>query len=184
MDFLDFIRKVAEERKAQGFVAKGGKGSGWFAPPRGTHRKGKRGQPKKRGLAADYSPPKKIRNAKGKLIKPPTEFFRGIVPGETKRIKTGNKGWDSYLFVADNRKSALFYGSSIQRIRAKPEAKILYEGTKTYRSLSRGLKGSMLDIVSGVAERAQKEGFDAVWYLKQTDVGTAILNAGAFEVID
>jgi len=39
--FLDFIRKVHEERKARGFVVKGGLGSGWFAPPKGTHGKGK-----------------------------------------------------------------------------------------------------------------------------------------------
>jgi len=38
MDFLDFIRKVAQEKKEQGYVVKGGKGSGWFGPPGGgTH---------------------------------------------------------------------------------------------------------------------------------------------------
>jgi hypothetical protein len=40
MDFLDFIRKVHEERRARGFIVKGGPGSGWFAPPKGTHGKG------------------------------------------------------------------------------------------------------------------------------------------------
>jgi len=42
MTFLDFIRKVHEERKAWDLVIKGGKGSGWFAPPKGTHSKGKK----------------------------------------------------------------------------------------------------------------------------------------------
>lgn len=37
MDFLDFIRKIHEERKARGLVIKGGEGSGWYAPPKGTH---------------------------------------------------------------------------------------------------------------------------------------------------
>jgi len=37
--FLDFVRKVARERRKKGFVIKGGKGSGWFAPPKGTHTK-------------------------------------------------------------------------------------------------------------------------------------------------
>lgn len=39
--FLDFIRKVTKERRGRGFVVKGGKGSGWYAPPKGTHGKGK-----------------------------------------------------------------------------------------------------------------------------------------------
>lgn len=41
--FLDFIRKAHEEKKARGLVIKGGPGSGWFAPPRGTHGKGGKG---------------------------------------------------------------------------------------------------------------------------------------------
>jgi hypothetical protein len=45
--FLDFIRKVHEERKARGLIIKGGKGSGWFAPPKGTHGKGKKDGGKK-----------------------------------------------------------------------------------------------------------------------------------------
>jgi len=42
MTFLDFIRKVhKEKRERQRFILKGGKGSGWFAPPKGTHGKGR-----------------------------------------------------------------------------------------------------------------------------------------------
>ena len=38
MDFLDFIRKVHEEkREREKLLVKGGKGSGWYAPPKGTH---------------------------------------------------------------------------------------------------------------------------------------------------
>jgi len=39
-DFLDLVRKVARERKRREYVQKGGEGSGWHAPPEGTHTAG------------------------------------------------------------------------------------------------------------------------------------------------
>jgi len=44
--FLDFICKVHKERRErERFIIKGGPGSGWFAPPKGTHGKGTSGKP-------------------------------------------------------------------------------------------------------------------------------------------
>lgn len=41
--FLDLVRKAAQERKQREYVSKGGKGSGWFGPPKGTHGGGAKG---------------------------------------------------------------------------------------------------------------------------------------------
>ncbi len=134
-------------------------------------------------MADNYTPPKYIENLKGQRVVPPRHFFRASNPGDERRIKTGATEWDSYLFVADSEKSASPYGSHITRVVAKPYAKILYEGTSEYRKLSKGtLSGNLLAHVSEVAKRAKIEGFDAVWYKRQSDVGTAILNRSAFEM--
>lgn len=115
----------------------------------------------------------------------PRLFYRGTNPGDTRRIRTGESFWDGLLFVADNPKSASAYGKSIQVIIAKPEARILYEGSKEFRSVAKGLsyKMRLLDFCNQVAQRAMEYGYDAVWFTRQTDVGTAILNPSAFEFV-
>ncbi len=111
----------------------------------------------------------------------PTVFYRGTHPGRTERIKTGAADWDSLLFVADNKKSASAYGPQLEKVEALPGAKILYEGTKDFKSLAKGLpKGSLLEFCDQVAKRAKKAGYHAVWFQRQGDVGTAILDETKF----
>lgn len=113
----------------------------------------------------------------------PRVFWRGTNPDttETRRIKTGNADWDSHLFVADDPQRARSYGSRLERITAKPEAKILYQGTREFRQLAAGVKGNLLSWASTITSRAQAAGYDAVWFERQSDVGTAIINPDAFQ---
>lgn len=113
----------------------------------------------------------------------PRVFWRGTNPDpeETRRIKTGDTSWDSYLFVADDPQKAQSYGSHLERIIAKPEAKILYQGTREFRKLATGLKGNLLSWASAITTRARAAGYDAVWFEMQGNIGTAIINQDAFE---
>src|SRR4051812_7398481 len=72
-------------------------------------------------------------------INRPRVFYRGVNPGETKRIRTGNDFWDDHLFVSSDRSGALVYGKHIMTFEAAPEARILYEGTREFRSVAKGL---------------------------------------------
>jgi len=115
----------------------------------------------------------------------PRVFYKGYNPGDTRRIATGNKEWDSYHFASSNRDSAKSYGSHIKRIEAHPDAKILYHGTKEYRSMSKGLnKGSLMHHVTEVAKRAKAAGYHAVHFERQGDVGTAIFDRSKFDEKD
>jgi GNAT superfamily N-acetyltransferase len=80
-------------------------------------------------LKSTVMAPKSIKNLKGESVPPPTRFYRGTNPGDTRRIKTGADEWDGHLFVADNQRDAGLYGSQIDEYEAGPDAKILYEGT-------------------------------------------------------
>ena len=134
-------------------------------------------------LAMAIAPmPKTIKNLKGSRIEPPREFFRGTVPGETKRIKTGAQEWDSYLFAADNRESARLYGPSIQSLSALPDAKILYEGTAEWNKISGKWRKdeNMLQYANRAAKAAREAGYDAAWFKRQSDIGTAIFNRDKF----
>jgi hypothetical protein len=113
-------------------------------------------------------------------------FYRGENPGDARRIETGNKGWDSHLFVADNPQAASMYGKNLSRYEAAPNAKILREGTREFLSVAgKWRKGeNMLDYSARAAEAAKAAGYDAVWFKRQGDVGTAILNPAAFKKID
>ena len=129
-------------------------------------------------------PARQIRDLQGRPIAAPRVFYRGTVPGATQRISTGNAEWDSYLFAADNERAARNYGAKLQRVTAKPGAQILYEGTPEFSRLAKGLRPermTMLEYVSAVAQRAKQVQFDAVWFKRQSDVGTAILNRTAFD---
>jgi hypothetical protein len=57
-------------------------------------------------------------------------FYRGTIPGETKRINEPFEAARGKIFVAKNIKSAQAYGTQIEKIVAKPDAKILYENSK------------------------------------------------------
>jgi hypothetical protein len=111
----------------------------------------------------------------------PRKFWRGTEPGRTERIRTGNAGWDSYLFAADAPEKAKWYGSQLTVLEAKPEAKILYEGTRDFQKVAAGCPHkNMLGWAAYVAEQAKARGYDAVWFKRQTDIGTAIINPAAF----
>lgn len=113
----------------------------------------------------------------------PRVFYRGTNPGDTRRIKTGAAFWDSLLFAADNPGAAKSYGDQITVITAKPEAKIVYEGTREFISLAKGLQASnMLEWADQIAKRAAAAGYDAVWFKLQSTIGTAIIHPEKFSV--
>ncbi len=115
----------------------------------------------------------------------PRLFYRGSNPGDTRRIKTGFSLWDSFLFVTDKPENARWYGDEIEIIKAKPSAHIVYEGTKEFISLKKGL--TLKGLTWGqwceeIAKRAVKAKIiDAIWFKKQVDIGTAIINRDQFE---
>lgn len=113
----------------------------------------------------------------------PRTFYRGTNPGDTRRIATGHKQWDGHLFAADSPDSAKMYGSSIEVIEALPSAKILYEGSPEFRKVAgTWRKGeNMLAYSSRAAEAAKDAGYDAVWFERQSDIGTAIINPSKFK---
>jgi hypothetical protein len=124
--------------------------------------------------------PARIRDGKGRTIAPPRVFYRGTNPGDERRISTGDAHWDAHLFLTSDYDSATFYGKVIATYDAKSEARIVYEGTRAFATLARGLTGSLLATSSEIAKRAASAGYDAVWFIRQGDVGTAIINRDKF----
>jgi hypothetical protein len=113
----------------------------------------------------------------------PRVFYRGTTPGSTQRIRTGHSFWDSLLFVSSEERLAKAYGSTIETITAKPGAKILYEGTREFISLQKGIQGDPRNYTAyleEVTKRAKNAGYDAVWFRQQGNVGTAVINVNAF----
>jgi len=105
-------------------------------------------------------------------------YYRGTVPGETKRIRTGCEEWDKNLFCATYEKAASFYGPQIEVIAVKPEAKILVEGTKEFNKIIGRPKKmqSILEWASKGIIKAKQLGYDIVEFERQVDIGTVILN--------
>lgn len=127
--------------------------------------------------------PKTIKDLVGLPIPPPRSFHRGTSP-EGKPVQVGDPFWDSMMFAADDPEKARPYGEHVRPLHAKPEAKILYEGTREFNALAKGFPkkgGSLLDHSNYVLKKAKEAGFDAVWFKRQGDVGTVILNPNAFE---
>lgn len=126
---------------------------------------------------------KKIKNLKGQAVEPPREFYRGTNPESTERISTGMPDWDSYLFAADNEPSAQLYGRSIEKIAANPDARILYEGTGDWvKVVGKWRKDeNMLQYADRAAKAAKAAGYDAAWFKRQSDIGTAIINPQKFK---
>lgn len=110
----------------------------------------------------------------------PRTYYRGSNPGDARRIKTGNDDWDSHLFVTDHPDKAKSYGSKVDTVDAAPDAKILHHKSKEYKSLAKGVKGNLLETSSEIAKRAKSAGYDAVYFERQGDVGTAVLNKDKF----
>ena len=111
-------------------------------------------------------------------------LYRGTNPGDVRRIRTGAKQWDSHLFASSSAKSASMYGKQIAVLRARKDAKILYEGTAKFRSVAKGIsrKTNLLVYSGATATAAKAAGYDAVHYLRQGDVGTAIFNRAKFRI--
>ena len=134
------------------------------------------------GAAQSSAKQRMIKNLKGHAIAPPREFFRGTVPNSTERIVTGAPEWDSYLFAADNEDAARLYGPSIERIKANPDAKILYEGTADWNKIAGKWRKNenMLQYADRAAKAAREAGYDAAWFKRQGDIGTPIFNVDKF----
>jgi hypothetical protein len=115
----------------------------------------------------------------------PRVFYRGTRVGGNRSI-TGEPDWDNNLFMSNDRTKALLYGDNITVYEAKPDAKIVYEGTRAFISLVKGLNSpgwnfkSMVEVI----RRAKAAGIDAVWFKRQADVGTVVINPDAFTVVD
>jgi hypothetical protein len=109
-------------------------------------------------------------------------FYRGTNPGDSRRIKTGNDSWDNRIFVTSTVKGAKLYGSEIEIITAKPGAKILKEGSREFNKICGKWKTgeSMGEWAAKVANKAEDAGYDAVYFTRQTDIGTAIINPSKF----
>lgn len=114
-------------------------------------------------------------------------FYKGFNPGDTRRIRTGNEYWDSKIFVASDPSKASLYGSHIRIFDATPDAKILYQGSRPYISIAKGLmqlaragKIDGVELHAEIVRRAEAAGYDAVWFTRQGDIGTAIINPEKF----
>lgn len=105
-------------------------------------------------------------------------YYRGTVPLCEKKIFTGNAIWDNNLFVADNIKSAQFYGDRIEKITISPHSKILKEGTREFKRVAGTPKkgGLYLEFLASVVKKAKSLRYDVIKFERQTDVGTVILN--------
>jgi hypothetical protein len=128
------------------------------------------------------TPGRKIKDLKGNEIDLPRRFYRGTNPGDERRIRTGNDDWDSHLFAASNEQDAGLYGSHIDTLDAAPDANILYEGTEEWRRVAGAWrKGeNMLEYADRASKAAKAAGFDAAWFKRQGDIGTAIFNPDKF----
>jgi len=110
-------------------------------------------------------------------------LYRGTTPGDTRRISTGVKDWDAYLFASSRLSSAQAYGKSIEVFKSKKGASILFEGTRKFQSVAKGLgkkNTNLLTYSNAVAKAARAAGFSAVHFQRQGDVGTAILDRSKF----
>jgi len=123
----------------------------------------------------------------------PRTFFRGTVPGSTKKIKEPFSAAKGKTFVARKESSAKNYGEQIEKIKAKPDAKILYDEDPAFWKLIKrrkppnGFIGSatrkgetVIDLVNKSITSAQVAGYDAISFSSDADIGTVILNDNAF----
>jgi len=113
-------------------------------------------------------------------------FYKGYDENKKdKKISLGIPEWDKYFFVADNKEDALLYGKDLLIITPKESVNILYEGTPEFNKLTRRVKkqGLLVDYVVKVMKIAEDNDYDAVWWKKQSDIGTMIINKEKFKII-
>lgn len=117
----------------------------------------------------------------------PRTFYRGTDPSYSgPRIATGDATWDGCLFVSSDRSRAAYYGRFIDVYEAMPGTSILYEGTREFRSVTKGLfrPGTrLLPSCSETVRRAAALGYAAVWFKQQGDLGTAIVSRDGFRLL-
>lgn len=126
--------------------------------------------------------PVMVTDLKGNKIAAPRVFYRGTNPGDDRRIKTGDEVWDSYLFAASNERDARLYGHNIEILDASPDTRILYEGTAEWRRIAGTWRRdeNMLQYARRASDAAKAAGYDAAWFKRQGDIGTAIFNPEKF----
>lgn len=121
------------------------------------------------------------------------EFYRGTNPESKERIKEPFSAAIGKTFVARKPESARNYGHKIEKIVAKPEAKILYENSNEFWKLMKRKKPAnesiysaprkgerLIDVVNEAILIAQRNGYDAISFSSDSDIGTVILNESAF----
>jgi len=121
----------------------------------------------------------------------PRVFYRGTVPGSTERIKEPFESAKGKTFAARRPESAKAYGDSIEVISAHPHAKILYQETPEFWKLLGRRKppnghiasvpGGAVANVNRAIQAAQQAGYDAISFSHDSDIGTVLLNEGAFQ---
>lgn len=110
-------------------------------------------------------------------------YYRGIVPGDTRRISTGNAWWDGHLFVATRREQALCYGPEIETVVFRTDARILRAGTRQFAAVERAAgvyhkTMGALDKATSVARQAERDGYAAVDFVLDF-AGTIVLDESA-----
>jgi hypothetical protein len=111
-----------------------------------------------------------------------TTFYRGTVPGETKRIKEPFSEAKGKIFVARKIESAKNYGEQIQTIQAKPNAKIwkLLGKRKPPNGAIESVSGGAINNVNKIIQKAIEAGYDAISFSHDDGIGTVIINNDSF----
>ena len=109
-------------------------------------------------------------------------YYRGTVPGERRRITSGDAWWRGHLFVAARIETALSYGPDIETVVFRDDARILMARTEQFAAVEAAAgavlaKGEALIWASAVARQAEREGYAAVdfgWF-----IGAIVLDESA-----
>jgi hypothetical protein len=88
-------------------------------------------------------------------------YYRGTVPGEKRRIPSGDAWWRGHLFVAARIETALSYGSDIETVVFCDDARILMARTEQIAAVEAAAgavraKGEALAWASAVARQAER----------------------------
>lgn len=119
-------------------------------------------------------------------------FYRGTVPGETKRIDEPFEEGKGKTFVARKPESARAYGEHIEEYHAHPDAKILHqEHPEFWKLIGRrrppnnhlaSVPGGMIHNVNHAIRKAKEAGYHAVSFSHDSDVGTVLLDNSKFTI--
>ena len=110
-------------------------------------------------------------------------YYRGTVPGDARRISTGDAWWDGHLFVAARREQALCYGPEIETVAFREGARVLRAGTRQFAAVERAAgvarktMGAFAKAIA-VARQAEAEGYAAVDFVSDY-AGTIVLDESA-----